>query len=232
MANIFVRHEKKFLINNEIMKLILDKFGDLLEVDPYTKKDGYSHINNIYFDTVNNDVIRESVSRPIYKEKLRLRSYHVLEDENEKVYLEIKKKFDGTGNKRRIPLTYKEAMDFVLKRKFPESITNDYVTNQIGLEIEQFLRRNKVIPAIYISSKRKAFYGKNDPEFRLTFDFDVKYRTDNVNLLSDVGKNFLKDDEIIALKKTYGLNGEYIQYDKLVDKLIEIVHNDSEHDEN
>lgn len=195
MANIFVRHEKKFLINQEQMNLILDKFGSDLVLDEFCQDEGFSYINNIYFDTPGNDVIRESVSRPIYKEKLRLRSYSILKSDEENAYLEIKKKYDGIGNKRRIKLKYKDAMDFVLNKTLPSF--DDYVSKEIALEINEFLKRNEVIPAIFISSKRKAFYGKDDKDFRLTFDFDVKYRRDNVSLLDGYGTNFLENGQII-----------------------------------
>jgi hypothetical protein len=109
----FKRYEKKYLItenqfqilNYHIEKhMVLDKFNE--NGDPYK-------IYNIYFDTPDNQIIRHSLSKPYYKEKLRLRSYGIINNDEEMVFLELKKKIGGIVCKRRAILTYKDAKDFL-----------------------------------------------------------------------------------------------------------------------
>lgn len=81
--------------------------------DKYCKNNNTYSIYNIYYDTKNNDVIRHSISKPYYKEKLRLRSYKVPTNLDKKVFLELKKKIKGIVSKRRLSLTLGEAYDFI-----------------------------------------------------------------------------------------------------------------------
>ena len=88
---VFNRFEKKFLVRAEIYEDVQYALSKYMELDEYNKKHPYYTISNIYYDTMNNELIRKSISKPKYKEKLRLRGYGIptLED---KVYLEIKKR--------------------------------------------------------------------------------------------------------------------------------------------
>ena len=81
-----------------------------MQADEY----GLSAICNIYFDTADDELIRTSIEKPFYKEKLRLRSYGTPDNDNSKVYLEIKKNTILWFIKRRISLTLKEAKDYLL----------------------------------------------------------------------------------------------------------------------
>ena len=73
---------------------------------PYRKKDAYGAytICNIYYDTGDWRLIRKSLEKPVYKEKLRVRSYGVPMGDD-KVFVELKKKYDGVVYKRRVAMT-------------------------------------------------------------------------------------------------------------------------------
>jgi SPX domain protein involved in polyphosphate accumulation len=116
---VFNRNECKFLIDKAMYENIQDKLLNYMDVDEYNKKREFYTISNIYYDTRDNQLIRNSLSKPSYKEKLRIRSYGVPR-EDEKVYLEIKKKVCGVVNKRRTRLILKEAYDFLETGKKPE----------------------------------------------------------------------------------------------------------------
>ncbi|MFT5874282.1 MAG: SPX domain protein involved in polyphosphate accumulation [Clostridium sp.] len=109
---VFNRHESKFLIDSHIYKEIENSLLKYMELDEYNKAHEFYTISNIYFDTRENNLIRNSLSKPKYKEKLRLRAYGIPKA-NEKAYLEIKKKVCGVVNKRRTKLSLKEAYDLV-----------------------------------------------------------------------------------------------------------------------
>ena len=71
--------------------------------------------------------------KPIYKEKIRLRSYGV-PNKDTKVYLEVKKKYKGVVNKRRSTLRLKEAYEFTETREIPklESYMNPQVLRELN----------------------------------------------------------------------------------------------------
>ena len=93
----FKRYEKKFLLGTAQYNKIIEQLGQRMEIDEY----GMHTICNIYFDTDNFDLIRTSIEKPLYKEKFRLRSYGI-PGNNDNIFAEIKKKFDGIVYKRRI----------------------------------------------------------------------------------------------------------------------------------
>ena len=98
-AFVFKRVEKKYLVD----QYQIDTF--LQAIEPNVNNDLYGQytVCNIYFDTEHYDLIRTSIDKPVYKEKLRLRSYGVPKGDN-KVFLEIKKKYKGVVYKRRIKI--------------------------------------------------------------------------------------------------------------------------------
>jgi len=71
----FKRYEKKFLLTNQQYDALIPKLLDYMEPDHHCLDGKNYSIYNIYYDTIHSDVIRHSISKPYYKEKLRLRSY-------------------------------------------------------------------------------------------------------------------------------------------------------------
>lgn len=103
---IFKRYEYKYLITQEMKNKLLFYMQEYMKPDKF----GNSKICNIYFDTPNYILIRHSIDKPFYKEKLRLRSYGKVDKESD-VFLEIKKKYNRVVYKRRIVLSEDEAMN-------------------------------------------------------------------------------------------------------------------------
>ena len=116
---VFNRHENKYLVDGQILARLQTVIADHMDLDPYNKKNPTYTITNIYYDTDDSYLIRTSLQKPRYKEKLRLRGYGVpgLDD---KVYVEIKKKFSGVVNKRRSAMILADAYDFLQTGKLPE----------------------------------------------------------------------------------------------------------------
>lgn len=180
----FKRYERKYILNEEQYKYIIEAIPKYMELDNHCIKNGKYNIYNIYLDTENNDIIRRSISENTYKEKIRIRTYKVLEDENENVFLELKKKICGVVFKRRTVITYKEAINFISNNKLPVKYT--YIDNQVIQEINHFLNLNKVYPKVYISYERIAYFAKDNKNFRLTFDSNIKSRRNNINFNNDI----------------------------------------------
>ena len=176
---VFSRYEKKYLIDEKTYQFILSKIDEYMVADKYSKDGGFYNIANIYYDTPDDALIRASIEKPIYKEKLRLRSYGVpgLED---KVFLEIKKKFKGMVYKRRTKLKLYEAYDLTMKGIHPED--SSYINKQVLAEIEYFLKMYDLSPKVYLTYDRRAYFGKDDSDFRVTFDTNIRSRREDVGL--------------------------------------------------
>lgn len=176
---VFNRYEKKFLIDEATYTKLTRQLSDYMEADQFSKDREFYNISNIYYDTPTNDLIRNSIEKPVYKEKLRLRSYGVPDLEDE-VFLEIKKKYRGMVNKRRTAITLKDAYDYVetkvLSNPKPDS------NKQIIREIDFFLNRYQIEPKLYLSYDRRAYFVSYDSDFRITFDTNIKTRRYDLRL--------------------------------------------------
>lgn len=192
---VFNRNESKFLIDRLIYKELEDRLLKYMELDEYNKENEFYTISNIYFDTKENNLIRHSLSKPEYKEKLRLRAYGVPK-EDEKVYLEIKKKVCGVVNKRRTKLKLGEAYDFVATGEKPT--IKKYMNSQVLNEINYILKIYDLEPKLYLAYDRKAFFSKTDRHLRITFDSNIRTRRHDLKLESgDCGENLLDKDKWI-----------------------------------
>lgn len=191
----FKRYEKKYIITKETLDKIMPVLLEYMELDPYCTDGGEYRIYSIYYDTANHDIIRHNSSKPIYKEKMRVRSYYDNRDPEDKVFMEIKKKSEGVGNKRRIKLRIKEIEPFVNDGVLPE--TRDYLSSQVARELQYFLKKNKVAPALYVQYDRLAMFGKEDKDFRMTFDRNVRTRRHHF----EFGER--EDDELLLPEGQY-----------------------------
>ncbi|RDU24497.1 polyphosphate polymerase domain-containing protein [Anaerosacchariphilus polymeriproducens] len=199
----FKRYEKKYLLNDKQYFKLKEKTKNQLKIDNY----GDITICNIYFDTPNRLLIRSSLEKPIYKEKLRLRSYGIptLEDN---VYIELKKKYKGVVYKRREQMDLASAEDYLYNYKPVKKET------QITKEIDWFLKFYKNLePSMYISYNRTAMYGTEDPELRLTFDSNILYREEDLYLESGIwGKPLLKERQRLMEIKIPGAMPIWLSY--------------------
>lgn len=177
----FARKELKYRLTAAQDRFLREALAPYVVPDEY----GESTICNIYFDTPDFRLIRKSIEKPVYKEKMRLRSYGPA-GPDDKTYLELKKKYKGIVYKRRVCLTEREAMDYLSgKSRLP-------MDTQIARELDWFLMfYGKLQPAVYLSYDRTAFYSKDDPDLRITFDRNICFRTEDMSLQSLPGGRFV-----------------------------------------
>ncbi len=196
---IFKRHEKKYFIPEQTFPDLLKKLEEYMEIDSY----GKHTICNLYFDTDDFQIIRTSIEKPIYKEKLRLRCYGIPSDDDT-VFLEIKKKFKGVVYKRRVAIKCSEARLWCENGTIPKSLADDYTNHQIMKEIIFFRDRYGVSPKMYLAYDRIALFEKENPNFRLTFDSNIRSRENDLNLShGDNGVPLLKSGgRIMEIKTT------------------------------
>ncbi|XEC96093.1 polyphosphate polymerase domain-containing protein [Paenibacillus tarimensis] len=187
---VFNRYENKYLLDTEAFHLFYNRLLEYMELDEYNKEHEFYSISNIYFDTRHDALIRKSLSKPKYKEKIRLRAYGIPEHDA-KVYLELKKKVFGLVNKRRTALKLNEAYDFVSTGMMPE--IRDYMNKQVVHEMQYFLQRYDLEPKVYLAYDRKALFSKENRDLRITFDTNIRSRRYDLMLESgDHGEALLK----------------------------------------
>lgn len=187
---VFRRIEQKYIVSKEEYDTIIKLSDNKLKKDPY-----FESINaSIYFDTENSDLVISSLDKPIYKEKVRVRSYGIpsLDD---KVFLEVKKKYDGIVTKRRIVIKLKDFYNYLDGK---EVLTGN---KQITKEIDYYFKYYNLIPNLYLAYDRKSYVGAEDSHFRVTFDTNVRSRTYDLNLeKGDYGDINLFDKYIMEVK--------------------------------
>ena len=190
----FKRYEKKFILTPEQYDGFMNEAGKHFVPDEYHKSDVYS----IYYDDESYSLIRRSIDKPVYKEKLRLRSY-MIPDENDAVFVELKKKYKGIVYKRRVEMPAYEAERWVA------GIGPAPYDSQITREIDWFVKSNAVSPKVFIGVKRTSWVDKDNPELRVTFDKDIRWRDSSLSLTDgDGGDILLKDGKILMEIKIPG----------------------------
>lgn len=191
---IFERVEKKYRITSEQKLALVNLIKDKLVPDSH----GISTVCSLYLDTPNHLLIRNSIDAKTYKEKLRIRTYKV-PTVDDKVFLEIKKKFKGIVYKRRVALPLSKVMEYV-------SSGNPPIQSQIMSEIDYAMNfYNRPKPSMIVAYEREAFFLKDDPTVRITFDTGVRFREHNLLLENGTDGTFiLPDDAVIMEIKTAG----------------------------
>ena len=191
---VFKRYEIKYLMNRRQRDAIVQAMEPYMSIDAY----GHSSIRNIYYDTPNFRLIRTSLEKPVYKEKLRVRSYGRAAA-CDPVFVELKKKYKDVVYKRRISLPQVQAEACLAGKMYlPDS--------QIGQEIAYALDfYQELAPAVFLSYEREAFFERNGGEFRVTFDENIRYRQTALTLDSDCrGTSLLPPDQVLMEVKTAG----------------------------
>lgn len=190
----FQRYEKKYLLNPEQYQKIRAGLAPYMEADEH----GRYTICNLYYDTPDFQLIRASLDKPVYKEKLRMRSYGVPAD-GDSVFVELKKKYKGVVYKRRTVLEAGEALDYLAGGCSPRA------KDQICREIDWFLGRYHPVPQVFIAYDREALAGLEDRVLRVTFDIDLRWRDTALDLRSgDGGERITSRDQILMEIKIPG----------------------------
>ncbi len=192
---VFKRYELKYLLTWEQKREILRAMEGHMALDGY----GRSTIRNIYFDTDDYRMVRHSLEKPVYKEKLRLRSYQQAQPDLP-IFVELKKKYRSVVYKRRIALPEQEAMAWLCRGAEPEAHT------QIRAEVDYVLQYYKTLhPVMFLSYEREAYFPLDDSDFRVTFDENLLARTDGLSLgLAPGGASLIGEDMTLMEIKTPG----------------------------
>ena len=183
----FKRYEKKFILNPEQYNAIKEEVDKRFNPDKY----GETKICNIYYDTPDFILIRRSVDKPVFKEKLRLRTYGTPVDDTT-AFIEVKRKFNKIVYKRRVHMSYTKSLEYLSGKLNVED-------SQINKEINYFINLYKgICPQFYISYDRSAFFYKESDDIRITFDKNITWRDYDLDLrLGSYGEQLLPDNYIV-----------------------------------
>ncbi|HNX13450.1 MAG TPA: polyphosphate polymerase domain-containing protein [Oscillospiraceae bacterium] len=193
-TTVFKRYEQKYILDRDQAARLSGLAEDKMHPDAF----GKSTICSVYFDTDDYRIIRASLEKPVYKEKLRLRCYGIPKSED-KVFLELKKKYKGVVYKRRIGMPLRNAADWM------DGKPGEGRECQIGREIEYFMRFYQPLPKAFIAYEREAFYDNIDPNLRLTVDSGIRMRTNRLSpTLGCEGTPIIRNDERLIEIKTAG----------------------------
>lgn len=185
----FQRFEKKYLLTERQSERMTELLRPHMTADRFCQ----STVCNLYYDTDRYDLIRASLDGPAYREKLRVRCYGVPEGPDATCFVEIKKKLHGEVFKRRAAMTVSEAADYLAGRRRPGC-----PDRELG-ELDWFLRRyGYPKPKLFLAYDRQALAGRADPALRVTFDRDIRWRTDRLDLCTgDGGETVLPPGSIL-----------------------------------
>ena len=190
----FKRYEKKYMLNHVQFDAFQQAIRPNVEADAFHD---YS-ICNIYYDTDTFEIIRNSIEKPLYKEKLRIRSYGTPEDKDT-VFFELKKKYKKEVFKRRISISADELKAYTCHGIRPDA------SQQVMGEIEFFMWLYNPQPKVYIAYERTAFKGREDSSLRITFDRNIRFRRDDLCLCNgDYGTRILDDKQRLMEIKVEG----------------------------
>lgn len=165
------RYEIKYLMNPEQTAFFKEKVKGYMEIDEY----GLTSIASLYYDTPNYRLIRTSIEKPKFKEKVRLRSYG-LAAQDSPVFLELKRKAYGIVYKRRVQST------IPLVNKFFDYEGDICAGGQINSEITAFRDYYQtLVPSCLIIYDRNAYFQPGG-DLRLTIDHNPRYRTEQLDL--------------------------------------------------
>ncbi len=190
-GKIFRRIEEKYVITKEQYEFLLKKISNHIERDKYFE----STICNIYFDTIQNDLLIRSMDKPVYKMKVRLRSYGIPRKKDD-VFLEVKSKHKDIVGKRRVKIKLNDFYKYINKGLYDNH-------NQIMKELHYFFQYYKLQPTYYLAYDRKSYRGKEEEQLRITFDSNLRSRKEDLRLeLGDAGKKYFEEEKYIMEVKT------------------------------
>ena len=176
IQTVFKRCEMKYMITTAQREFIV------AEMEPYMTPDlyGKTTVRNIYYDTDTYLLVRRSIEKPVYKEKLRIRSYEQANPDSI-VFVELKKKYKNVVYKRRLSMPEEAAMRWVCGEHL------HCMHNQISEEVDYFISYYQNLqPAAFISYEREAFCAKDKSDFRVTFDDNILARQKDMSLESEI----------------------------------------------
>ncbi|MBU9713515.1 polyphosphate polymerase domain-containing protein [Evansella tamaricis] len=197
-GEIFSRYELKYLISFEVYQQLAQKLQERMTFDKYGSDDGKYNIISLYFDSPDKRIYYETRNKLRFRQKLRLRIYNsaTLEDN---AFFEVKKKYKKRVSKRRTSIVLGDAYKYI-SDQIEEGQKIRISNPQIFNEIDSFRNLYNLKPENIVSYDRQAFVGVEDMDLRVTFDYNLKCRNNDLRIENGPdGYNFV-DPNLVVLE--------------------------------
>ena len=193
---IFSRKEQKYLITRRQHEELVERIGPKMRNDK-NGVDGRYSVTSLYFDNDEKGIYFETKNKLKYRQKLRLRVYDDA-DLNSTAFFEVKQKHKKVVNKRRMLLPLGEAYRYL--EEDGQAGLDHYETSnsQVMKEIDYFRKFYNLRPEMVVSYNRHALHGLDDDGLRITFDFDLRCRKEDLHIENGpYGENFIDTDLVV-----------------------------------
>ena len=196
-ANTFNRVEKKFILNQEQYLNIKRDLESKYNQDVLISGHEEYNISNIYYDTYENLIIKKSISKPVSKQKLRLRAYGTVTS-GSMIFLELKRKINGYVNKRRTLISLDDLHELIDHNQLPE--IKEYHNLQVLKEILYFIKQYDLKPSLYLYYERETYTTNDKGGLRITFDKNITTRRYDLDITKGIFGQHLLDDDLYVLE--------------------------------
>lgn len=195
---IFKRYEIKYLIPFSKYIELRELIMPYMHYDTYGNPEGKYNIVSLYFDSDEKSIYYETRNKLPFRQKLRLRVYDQA-DVNSQSFIEVKQKFKNVVNKRRTILPLHEAYDILSGQD--RSIETVAASNpQILKEALHFQQSYALKPHTVVSYDRQAFSGTFEKDLRVTFDYNLMCRNDDLRIENGPEGHHFIDPGLVVLE--------------------------------
>jgi len=200
---IFSRRELKYLIPSKTFQALAEDMMPYLRYDRFGDGFGRYNITSLYFDSPEHAIYYETRNKLPFRQKLRLRIYDQATLDSPS-FLEVKQKFKNVVNKRRTLLPLSHAYEYI------NNGMNDHLdvsNGQILKEVDHFKQLYDLRPEIVVSYDRQAFHGIYEDDLRVTFDYNLMCRNDDLRIENGPhGEHFVNQDLVVLeVKVTHSI---------------------------
>lgn len=199
---VFKRYELKYLLHWDAYIAFRERLLPYMQYDTYGNADGKYNIISLYYESEEKDIYYETMNKLPFRQKLRLRVYDQA-DLSSPSFIEVKQKFKNVVNKRRTVIPLNEAYS-ILSKPYDEQLIDQVESSnpQILKEALHFKNLYELKPATIVSYDRQALSGvlENESDLRVTFDYNLMCRTDDLRLENGPEGMYFLDREMVILE--------------------------------
>lgn len=194
---IFRRREQKYLITTKQYEELVDRISPYMRPDKFGNNGKYT-VTSLYFESNDWKIYYETKNKLKYRQKLRLRVYDDAALDST-AFFEVKQKHKKVVNKRRMRLPLSEAYRYIY---FPNRSLEEFETSnlQVLREIDYFRNLYHLEPEMVVSYDRHALHHKEDADLRMTFDFNLRCRDDDLQLANGSYGDLFIDEDLVVLE--------------------------------
>ncbi|WP_096190312.1 polyphosphate polymerase domain-containing protein [Evansella halocellulosilytica] len=194
----FSRYEIKYLIPFDTYEKLAELLEKRMVFDKYGNSEGKYNIISLYFDSPDKKIYYETRNKNRFRQKLRLRIYNSA-TVHDQAFFEIKKKYKKRVNKRRTSIKLRDAYAYIYDQvKTDQKI--DVSNEQIFHEIDSFRSLYNLKPENIVSYDRQAFVGVADADLRITFDYNLKCRNEDLRIENGPEGTHFVDPNLVVLE--------------------------------